>query len=39
MKLENFDRLSKKILKYQISSKSFQWEPSRFMRTVGRTWS
>jgi hypothetical protein len=28
----------KKKLKYQVSSKSVQWEPSCFMRTDGHTW-
>ena len=37
MKLEFLDRFSK-ILKYQISWKSVQWEPSCSMRTDGQTW-
>jgi len=37
MKLEFFPRDFGKILKYQISRKSVQWERSYFIRTDGRT--
>ena len=33
--LKNFEK--KKKLKYQVSTKSFQWEPSCNMRTDGQT--
>jgi len=36
MKLE-FSRVFRKILEYQISRKSDQWEPSCYVRTEGRT--
>jgi hypothetical protein len=38
MKLEFLDKLSKNTLKYQISCKSVQWEPSCSMRTDKRTY-
>ena len=34
----NFSKYCRKILKYQISWKSVQWEPSCSMRTDGQTW-
>jgi len=37
MKLE-FSRHFRKILKFQISWKSIQWEPRCSMRTDGQTW-
>ena len=33
-----FWTIFRKLLKYKISWKSFQWESSCFMRTDGRTW-
>ena len=37
MKLEFSGQIFENMLKYQILSKSFQWEPSCSMRTDGRT--
>ena len=37
IKLGLFSADYRKILKYQISLKSVQWEPSCFMRTNGQT--
>jgi len=37
MKLEFSQQIFEKILKYQISSISIQWEPSGFMQTDSRT--
>jgi len=34
----NISKVFRKIFKYQISSKSVQWEPSYCMRTDGQTW-
>ena len=37
MKLEYFQHFFEKIIKYRISLKSVQWEPSCSMRTDGQT--